>query len=311
MKTKRLGPRQVGLLLLLALGIASGVGVWWLSRPAALPREFSGAQAYTHVLAQMNFGPRVTGTAANRAAGDYILARLQADHWQTEAQTFTYRLPEPGGTPVRNLIGRANVGRGPVIIVGAHYDSRRRADQDAAHPQDPVPGANDGASGVAVLLELARTLDLSKVPNEVWLAFFDAEDNGDLDGWDWLVGSTYMAQHLSARPQAMVLLDMVGDADQQFYYDLNSNRDLAAQLWTVAAGLGYGQNFIPAGRYAMLDDHTPFAQQGIPAVDIIDFDYGPHNSYWHTTADTADKVSADSLERIGRTMAAFLQSGGK
>jgi glutaminyl-peptide cyclotransferase len=198
------------------------------------------------------------------------------------------------------------VGVGPIIILGAHYDTRRMADQDPVRPTDPVPGANDGASGVAVLLELARTLDRQRVPHEVWLAFFDAEDNGRLDGWDWIIGSRYMADNLTVQPEAMILVDMIGDADQQIYLELNSDPQLSAALWATAASLGYGQHFIPAPRFTMIDDHIPFKERGIPAVDIIDFDY-PH---WHTTADTADKVSAASLERVGRTLEAYLETEG-
>jgi Zn-dependent M28 family amino/carboxypeptidase len=206
-------------------------------------------------------------------------------------------------TPARNLIARANIGVGPIIIVGAHYDTRRRADQDEVQPEAPVPGANDGASGVAVLLELARVLDLATVPNEIWLAFFDAEDNGRLDGWEWIAGSTYMAANLTVEPESMILVDMVGDADQQFYFDNNSDVELNARVWTVAAQLGYGDHFIPLPKYTMTDDHIPFRDRGIPAIDIIDFDY----PYWHTTEDTADKVSAESLERVGRTLEAVLE----
>ncbi len=282
---------------------AVGLGLLWLGfRSTSAAGEFDGQRAMVHVTAQMQFGPRVTGTAANLAAGDYIAANLKQSGWQAEFQPFEYQ-----GTAARNIIARANTGRGPVIILGAHYDSRRRADRDPQHPTDPVPGANDGASGVAILLELARSLDLGKVPNEIWLAFFDAEDNGGLDGWDWIVGSTYMAQHLDVQPAAMILVDMVGDADQQIYLDGNSDAVLSAQIWAIAAKLGYGQQFVPLPRYTMEDDHIPFRNRGIPAVDIIDFDY----RYWHTTADTADKVSPASLERVGRTLAAFLQKTDK
>ncbi len=285
-----------------------GAALWLLLgiHPETVPTAFSGDQAFAHVSAQMSFGPRVTGSAANRAAGDYIATQLTKYGWETEFQSFTYR-----ETPVRSIIARAHRGAGPIIILGAHYDSRRKADQDKVSPDQPVPGANDGASGVAVLLELARVLNLKKTPYEVWLAFFDAEDDGGLDGWDWIVGSTYMAEHLAATPQAMILVDMVGDSDQQFYIDRNSDAALSGQIWAIGAGLGYGAVFIPQPRWAMLDDHIPFVRRGIPAVDIIDFDYGPGNSYWHTTADTLDKVSPVSLERVGRTLVAFLQTAPK
>ena len=302
----RIHQRLAGVLLGLGIALTGGFFLLLPHLQKQTAIEFSGDQAYHQVTAQMSFGPRVAGSAANRQAGDYIAAQLTKYGWQTEFQSLTYMQ-----TPVRSIIARANRGAGPIVILGAHYDSRRRADQDRVHPDEPVPGANDGASGVAVLLELARVLDLKKTPYEIWLAFFDAEDDGGLDGWDWIVGSSYMAKHLTVTPQAMILLDMVGDADQQFYFDTNSDAALSRQIWSVAAKLGYGSQFIPESRWAMLDDHIPFAQRGIPSVDIIDFDYGPGNSYWHTTADTIDKVSPLSLERVGRTLLAFLQTASK
>lgn len=271
---------------------------WWLIPKNTAPTEFSGELAYRHVTAQMELGPRPTGSDASRKTGDYILAGLKSAGWQTETQEFTYR-----DTQARNIIGKAAIGKGPVIIVGAHYDTRKFADQDSVSPRSPVPGADDGASGVAVLLELARALDADHLKNEVWLAFFDAEDNGGIDGWDWIVGSTRMAESLTVSPQAMILADMVGDADQQVYLDLNSDPTLSAGLFRIAADLGYGEHFIPVPKYSMLDDHTPFMQRGIPSVDLIDFDY----PYWHTTQDTADKVSAASLERVGRVIEAYLE----
>ncbi len=260
------------------------------------PRTFSGDQAYAHVLEQCALGPRPPGSPANRAAGDAIIAHLRQWDWAVEAQEFTYR-----DTPVRNIIGRA--GSGPVVIVGAHYDTRRAADME--DPTRPVLGANDGASGTAVLMELARTLDKDRLRYEVWLAFFDAEDNGNLDGWEWCVGSTYMAEHLTVQPKAVVVVDMVGDADQQFYFEHNSDPALLQELWQIAAALGYGDTFIPEYRWTVYDDHVPFARRGIPAADIIDFDY----PYWHTTRDTPDKVSPQSLERVGQVLEVWLEKG--
>jgi len=285
--------------VMLALTLCS-VLLWHLNEPGQPSNtNFDGKQAYRGVLAQMEFGARITGTEGNRKCGDYIAEQLRQAGWSVEFQNFTYR-----GTQARNVIGRANLGKGPIIILGAHYDTRRWADQDPAHPRDPVPGANDGASGVAVLLELARAISLGKVQHEIWLAFFDAEDNGGIDGWDWIVGSTYMASSLSVQPQAMILLDMIGDTDQKIYFDGNSDPALSQKVWAIAAQLGYGDHFISQVKYTMIDDHIPFAQRGIPSVDIIDFDY----PYWHTAADTADKVSPDSLERVGHTLQVFLET---
>ncbi len=290
----------VGVVALLAAGTAA-LWIYWPFNRAAAGRgaqTFSGEQAYQHVLRQMEFGPRVVGTDAHRLAGEYIVQQLEEVGWQVEAQPFEY-----DGIALRNFIARVGQDKGPVVIIGAHYDSRRYADQDPAAPLSPVPGANDGASGVAVLLELARTLDIDKLDNEVWLAFFDAEDDGGINNWPWIIGSSYMADNLTVEPEYVVVVDMIGDASQDIYIDNNSNVELSGRIWTLAASLGYGQQFIPVPKYSMLDDHTPFAQLGIPAVDIIDFDY----PYWHTTADTADKVSADSLERVGRTVEVLLE----
>jgi glutaminyl-peptide cyclotransferase len=208
----------------------------------------------------------------------------------------------------RNLIARANLGRGNVIILGAHYDTRRLADQTpgAAESGLPVPGAVDGASGVAVLLELGRSLDLAQIPREIWLVFFDVEDNGrdGIPGWDYAAGSPAVADSLTVTPEAVVVIDMVGDADQQLYFEGNSDLELSRQLWSIAANLGYNESFIPTVGHTMIDDHLAFVQRGIRTVLIIDFDY----PYWHTVEDTLDKTSPDSLSRVGHTLETWLEN---
>ena len=269
-----------------------------VATPTPPAGRFDGQSAYRHVLEQVAIGARDAGSAGNARAADYIIGRLEDAGWQVEVQEFTYQ-----GVSARNIIGRA--GQGPVGIVAAHYDTRRRADNDPdpARRNEPVPGANDGASGVAVLLELARALDKTRLSHEVWLVFFDAEDNGRLDGWEFIAGSRYMAEHLTATPEFVIVADMIGDADQQIYKERNSTPELQEQIWQIAVQLGYGAYFIPEYKWSMLDDHTPFLQRGIPAVDIIDFDY----PYWHTTQDLPDKVSPASLERVGRVLQTFLE----
>jgi glutaminyl-peptide cyclotransferase len=261
------------------------------------PLRFDGQKAYEQVLAQVAFGPRPTGSPEGWATGDYIVQQLKALGWTVETQEFVFR-----GVKGRNVIGKA--GQGPVVILGAHYDTRPAADQDPdpANRQKPILGADDGGSGVAVLLELARVLDREALDRQVWLAFFDAEDRGRLDGWPFSVGAREMAQSLTVKPQAMVLVDMVGDAEQTIYYENNSDKELSAQIWAVAAQLGYGDHIIAQPKYTIIDDHLPFKEVGIPSVDMIDFDY----PYWHTLADTADKVSPISLERVGRTLQTWL-----
>jgi len=282
---------------------------------------FDGKHAYDEYLhSQMKFGIRPAGSKALRATGDYILNELQKSGWDTETQEFVYR-----GIPIRNVIGKTGTGKGPLIILGAHYDTRPRAEMDKENASAPVPGANDGASGVAVLLELGRTLDPAKLKNEVWLAFFDAEDNGDLSAcdlrivemqmpsescdstpWTWSIGAIHLAEALPTKPAAVVVVDMIGDAKQDIYFERNSDKTLQEELWKLGEQLGYREWLIPEYRWSMTDDHTPFVERGIRAIDIIDFDYPP----WHTTQDTADKVSGESLERVGRVLETWLEGGG-
>ena len=268
-------------------------------QPQASPAlTFDGENAYRHVLGQVARGPRPTGSQAGWATGDYIAGALREAGWATETQEFTFR-----GVKGRNVIGRR--GSGPVTVLGAHYDTRPAADRerDPARRGEWIEGANDGASGVAVLLELARVLEAGRLKNEVWLAFFDAEDRGNLGGWPFSVGARHLAQNLAVVPRAVVVVDMVGDAEQNIYYEQNSTPALREEIWKVAGDLGYGAYLIPQPKYAMIDDHTPFLERRISAIDIIDFDY----PYWHTTADTADKVAPGSLERVGRTLEAWLE----
>lgn len=264
--------------------------------------NFDGERAYQHVVSQVEFGPRVPGSEAHERTRTWIAENMDEAGWEIEFQEFSY-----GGYELSNIIARRepSLQAEAPLILGAHYDSRLFADRDLKDPEKPVPGANDGASGVAVLLELARVLDTGSLQQPVWIVFFDAEDNGRIQGWDWILGSRFFVDQLQIAPSAAVIVDMVGDADLQLYLERNSDERLREMIWQVAGDLGYEQ-FIPAEKYSILDDHTPFIQAGVPAVDIIDFDY----DYFHTTGDTPDKVSAQSLESVGRTLEVWLESGG-
>jgi glutaminyl-peptide cyclotransferase len=262
------------------------------------PRAFSGARAYEDVLYQAALGPRTPGSEGHERIQKWIMDELSTAGWDAEIQELQ------SGQTIKNIIARRG-DTGPLIIIGAHYDSRFVAD----HDPDPnlrsqaVIGANDGASGVAVLLELARTLP-DDLPFRLWLVFFDAEDNGGIEGWDWIMGSRAFVASLQETPEAAVIIDMIGDANLNIPIEQNSNPALVEEIWQVANNLGYENIFLNQPGYSMIDDHTPFLEAGIPAIDIIDFDY----PYWHTTQDTPDKVSADSLEVIGRTLAAWLRA---
>ena len=258
--------------------------------------RFSGKRALQHMAAQCRFGPRIPGSPASVAAGDYIIRELEAQQWEVRTQEWKY-----DRVPLRNIVGVR--GQGPVVLIGAHYDTRPLADRDPLRRDLPVLGANDGASGTAVLLELARALAPQELGVQVWLAFFDAEDSGDIRKWPWSVGAAHLADSLTVRPEYVVIVDMVGDADQQLFWEWSSTRSLQERVWALADELGYGDVFVPEYRYRIIDDHWPFLELSIPAIDIIDFDY----PYWHTIEDTPDKISAQSLERVGRVVEALLE----
>jgi Zn-dependent M28 family amino/carboxypeptidase len=281
---------------LISIGLLLAATIGWysyslLSKPEFDP-VFDGARAYSDVQAQVGFGPRIPGTDGHARAVEWMRSELVEAGWQVEILES-----EALGNPIRNLVAKRS-DASPEIILGAHYDTRIYADSDpdpANHTQ-PVPGANDGASGVAVLLELARTLPSESA--NVWLVFFDAEDNGRIPGWDWILGSREFVVNGPLQPQAVVIVDMIGDADLNIYKEQNSDPALTDAVWSVAASLGYSDRFIPDHKYSMTDDHIPFLEAGIPAIVIIDFDY----PYWHTVADTPDKVSPQSLEAVGKTL---------
>lgn len=284
---------SIGLLLLLVIGWYAR-GFRQESRGANTP--FSGQRAFQDVETQVSFGPRIPGSDGHARAVEWMSGQLRAAGWTVQDQHL-----QSMGHEIHNLIASRSKDP-PQFLVGAHYDSRIFASRDPSPLMQtrPVPGANDGASGAAVLLELARTLPAQTVP--LWLVFFDAEDNGEIPGWDWLLGSRAFVANMQIRPQGMVLLDMVGDASLNIPMEATSDPALRASIWETAARLGYAGVFLPETKYSMEDDHTPFLQAGIPAVDIIDFDY----AYWHTVADTPEHVSAESLQIVGDVLWTWL-----
>jgi hypothetical protein len=293
--TKRSVALYLSIIGLLLFGAAAWYAYAYLSQPLE-PASFDGQRAFADVETQVAFGSRLPGTEGHAKIQEWMQEELESAGWQVEVQTS-----EALGHPVENLVARRST-ESPQIILGAHYDTRMFADNDPdpAQHTNPVPGANDGASGVAVLLELARSLPEGTVP--VWLVFFDAEDNGRIEGWDWIMGSREFVKNNPVQPRAVVIVDMIGDADLNIYKERNSNPELTDEIWEVANGLGYAGKFISEYKHSMIDDHTPFLEAGIPAVDIIDFDY----PYWHTVQDTPDKVSAESLQVVGETLRVWI-----
>ncbi len=271
------------------------------ARATSATAHFDETRAFADLGYQLSLGARTPDSPGHAQIIQWMQSELTQAGWQVEIQEVQIQ-----GHTVRNVIAKRGVGKSPWYILGAHYDTRMSADQDKnpAFRQTPVPGANDAASGVAVLLELARSLP--ETPNlQIWLAFFDLEDQGDLPGWNWILGSTVLAESVSTlnpQPTGVVVIDMIGDAQLNIPIERNSDAQLSKEIWATAARLHYDHYFLPKPGYSMEDDHTPFLQKHIPALDIIDFDYPA----WHTTTDDLSHVSANSLKVVGETLLQWL-----
>jgi len=299
--------------IVLLLGIVVSVGiaaVYFINKSADSPGEtpkFDSSRALKDIEYQVSLGPRVPGSIGHTEVVKWIVGELENSGWEVEVQGLTW-----GGQPIQNITAKIGDGT-PWVIFGAHYDTRMVADRDPS-PQNrmlPVPGANDGASGVSVLLELARILpdyldnsteDILQKPGQIWLVFFDAEDNGKIPGWDWAMGSQAFVQELEDYPDAVVIVDMIGDRDLNLCREGFSDQEILNSIWRGAQKLGYGEYFQYSKECFIRDDHIAFLNAGIPAVDLIDIDY----QYWHTVEDTIDKVSAESLQIIGETLLEWL-----
>ncbi len=266
--------------------------------------SFDGMNAMGYLVEQCNFGPRPPGSENLSQCRAYLAGILEDSGWNVTLQSFSYR-----ETECVNIIANWNLGSAPQFILGAHYDTRPVADRDPAaeNRSKSILGANDGASGVAVLLELARVLpEVSRAPIEIVL--FDAEDSGNVNEWGWIVGSSHYVDQLSTTKASglsgMILVDMVGDADLRLEREITSTDALQDAIWTLAAEMGHDDKFLDVTGGSILDDHTPFLEAQIPALNIIQ--HSPFPWYWHTLEDTPDKCSAESLEAVGSVLERFL-----
>jgi len=281
------------------------------ARGNARPREFDGARAFGYLEQQMSVGPRVPGTPAHERTGDWILAELRARADSVTVQAFTHVTRDGKRLSLRNFLARFRPDVAERVLLLAHWDSRPKADQspNLGAQRLPVPGANDGASGVAVLLGVADALKARPPAVGIDLLFVDGEDYGNFaDSTDVLIGSRYFTTHQPPGypPLFAVLFDMVADKDQQFYYEGNSQAfapEVVSRVWRTAADLGYGRVFLHGVKHTLIDDHVALQRAGIHAIDVVDFDY----PYWHTTEDTIDKVSAASLQVVGDVAVALVR----
>jgi hypothetical protein len=275
--------------------------------------EFDGERAYGYVQQQVAFGPRIPNTAGHERTGDWILERLRATADTVVVQGFAHVTRHGAVLHLKNFLARFRPSAAARVLFLAHWDTRPRADRSAnlGAQRLPVPGANDGASGVAILLGVADALK-AKPPSPavgVDLLFVDGEDYGDFaDSSEVLIGSRYFAAHQPPgyAPLFAVLFDMVGDKDLDIYYEGNSQAvapEVVDRVWRAAHDLGYGGYFLPGVKHTLIDDHVALQRAGIHAIDVVDFDY----PYWHTTDDTIDKVSAASLQVVGDVAVALVR----
>ena len=289
-------------------------------RPVTPKTAFSGAAAYAHAKAQLDFGPRVPGTEAHRRAGDWIVARMTPLADTVIEQRWTHVTAKGDSLPLRNVLARFRPEAADRVLYLTHWDSRPVSDEAADERQRtlPVPGANDGASGVGLLVALGEALKAAPPGVGVDLLFVDGEDYGDFGAnQDVLLGSTYFAAHLPApgyQPLYGVLWDMIGDRDLRIPQELNSARaapEVVQRVWAVADDLGYGSVFVPETGQAVTDDHLPLIEKGLRVIDVIDLDYTSETgeNYHHTPNDTLDKISGESLQIVGDVALQLLTGG--
>jgi Zn-dependent M28 family amino/carboxypeptidase len=295
--------RRSGLILLISLLLILLSG--GLQARAADPYAFNGGRAFADLQHLVDYGPRPVGSKALEASRAWIIGQLEKSGCKVVQDSFVGQTPI-GNIPMVNLIAEIP-GSEPrhIVMIAGHYDTKLE------HSFRFV-GANDGGSSAAFLLEMARELRQTHHKLTYWIVFFDGEEavRQQWAGDDNTYGSRHFVQKLTAngelsRIQAMILVDMIGDAHLDIDWEQNSTEWLNKLVFNEADKLGYSKYFLrqPA---AITDDHIPFVSAGVSSVDIIDFDYGPNNSYWHTAQDVIQHCSPSSLTIVGRVVKATL-----
>lgn len=282
---------------------------------------FNADSAYAFVQAQVDFGARVPATAAHAACADYLTATLERFGAQVEVQQGEMPLYSGEKKPLKNIIGRFNTDAKKRILLCSHWDSRPFADQDPnpANHHTPILGANDGASGVGVLLEVARQLSTNAPAVGIDIVFFDLEDWGAPEFYTgaersdaWCLGSQFWAKeakNAGYKADFGILLDMVGASGAQFYREQFSShfaRAVQDEVWNTAQSLGFGNTFVDAHGGAITDDHYYVnTMAGVPCIDIIQYNpYGTtgFGDYWHTLADDMRHIDRRTLYMVGQTL---------
>lgn len=277
---------------------------------------FSADSAFAYLKQQVDFGPRVPNTEAHRRAADWMVSELKRHGAEVIEQTADLKAFDGTTLHARNIFARYNPEADERILLMAHYDCRPWADEDPdpEKRKQPVDGANDGASGVAVLLEIARQIAREGTDKGIDILFADAEDWGtEGDDESWAMGTRYFVNNPIVKdysPAQVILLDMVGGKDASFpieYFSQQNAPVLVNQLWSAAAQAGYGELFPRRLGGAVTDDHVEFIKAGIPAVDIIEYHPGDgFNPHWHTSADNLDNIDKNTLRAVGETLMRYI-----
>lgn len=289
------------------------------SEEAVMEISFDADSAYRYVERMVSFGPRVPNTEAHRRGGDWLVGKLHEFGLTPIEQKATLTAFDGTALQMRNIFAQINPQAEERTLLLAHWDCRpwADADPDPGKRSQPVDGANDGASGVGVILEIARQLAADKPATGVDILFADAEDWGEESNDEsWAMGTRYFAEHPiidGYAPTEAILLDMVGSPDARFGYEYNSfqaARPLLQAIWSKAAALGYNQFHTGFGG-AVTDDHVELIKKGIPTVDIIDYrsdsPYGGFDPVWHTANDGMQNISRKTLEAVGKTLMAYIK----
>lgn len=283
--------------------------------------DFNADSAYYFVDKQVSFGSRVPNSEAHKLCGDFLVSQLQSFGAKVFEQKTDLKAFDGTVLHARNIIGSFNSEKSERVLLFAHWDTRPFSDQDpdVKKHHTPVQGANDGASGVGVLLEVARLLKAKSPDLGVDIIFFDAEDygtpyfadNADAGEW-WCLGSQYWSKnpHVPGyKARFGILLDMVGAPDAAFLKEAMSRKYAAGvveKVWGAARDLGYGKYFVDKNGGGITDDHIPVNEnRGVPSIDIIHYDSNTDSGfgwYWHTSKDDMNNISKETLKAVGQTI---------
>jgi len=281
--------------------------------------KFNSSLAFEHVEKQLSFGTRVPGSSTHKATREWMAETMKSYGWSVEEEHFKATVYTGEELPGTNIIAKYNPSAATRILLGAHYDTRHIAEKEKENParkNDPIMGADDGASAVGVLMSLAKTIGESALEIGVDIVVFDLEDYGDPNpqgkGESWAIGSAHWAKNVDRKykPKHAILLDMVGAKDATFpqeTYSKRMNPQLVNKVWKLAQDMGYGNYFVNEDRGGVMDDHMSVANHaGIPMIDIIHKTNDGFGHYHHTHKDDIDIIDKRTMKAVGQVVTAVI-----